>query len=66
MWKFYKENGELKIRNVGYVQFLSATIGKGTLLPYLIDVAQCNYFSTFLQMLNKIIQELETKTVALK
>jgi len=58
MWEFFKENGELKVKNIDYLQYLSTTIEKNSVSPYLIDIVNSSYFPTFLPMLNKTIEVL--------
>ena len=58
IWEFYKENGQLKVQDINYIQYLSTTLEKNTVSPYLIDVVKSSYFSTFLPMLNKTVELL--------
>lgn len=58
MWEFFKEDGELKVKNIDYLQYLSTTIESNSVSPYLIDIVKSSYFPTFLPMLNKTIEVL--------
>lgn len=53
IWEFYKENGELKIKEINYLQYLSAIIEKQEVKPCLIDIVKSTYFNDFVELIEK-------------
>jgi len=58
MWEFYRDAGELKVKEIEYLQYLSAMLNEGMKGPILIDIVRFPFLPDFLNLVDSSVQWL--------